>query len=149
MILRRRHLILICLLCPGLTALASTGPGYLASAGPAPLRFFSPPPPAPASADAATSTNHVQTAGPTQPEAMPQPIATPAPAVEPVPAQTPPATDMNAATEPPEPADVISPQMLLKYFNKSTNGTATGIIAPIDLSAPPAQPPSSKATYSN
>jgi hypothetical protein len=56
---------------------------------------------------------------------------------------------MNAATESPGAADVISPQMLLKYFNKSTNGTGTGIIAPLDLTAPRAQPPSSKATYSN
>jgi hypothetical protein len=39
--------------------------------------------------------------------------------------------------------------MLLRYFNRSTNGTGAGILAPVDF-APPgaAKPPSSTATYS-
>jgi hypothetical protein len=45
---------------------------------------------------------------------------------------------------------VVSPQMLLKYFNKSTNGNTTGVIAPIQFSPPQSiGAPSSTATYSN
>jgi hypothetical protein len=84
---------------------------------------------------------------------IPVPLAPPTPVVEQTPAPTPSpapaATDMNADTGAPAPAEVVSPQMLLKYFNKSTNGASTGIIAPLDLSAPNPQPRPSQATYSN
>jgi hypothetical protein len=38
--------------------------------------------------------------------------------------------------------------MLLRYFSRSTNGAAGGMMAPVDF-APPgaAKPPSSSATY--
>ena len=43
----------------------------------------------------------------------------------------------------------ISPQMLLKFFNRSTNGTAGGIIAPVDFAPPTVpKPPSGSAMYS-
>ena len=150
-----RHAKLILLLGLTLPAFGASGPGYLATVGPAPLRFFSLPKPAPAPAPAATAP-----ADANLPE-MPNPYdvinafnsnvnaraSVPMPTT-PQPEQTP-NVDMNAATQPPQPGDVVSPQMLLKYFNKSTNGTGTGIIAPMDLSNPqPTQPPSS-ATYGN
>jgi hypothetical protein len=156
-----RHSKLICLLCLALPALAASGPGYLATVGPAPLRFWSPSRPKPA--PVVTNTPPV-TATPTE-------IVTPNPydflaafnasqsattrsnAENPGdnPAQPAEATnEMDSSTQPPQPGDVVSPQMLLKYFNKSTNGTGTGIIAPLDLSTPRATPaPSSSATYSN
>jgi hypothetical protein len=59
--------------------------------------------------------------------------------------------DINPAnTTSPQPGDVVSPQMLLKYFNKSTNGTGAGIIAPVDVNTSrPTQATPSSATYSN
>jgi hypothetical protein len=90
-------------------------------------------------------------------------IPTPPPAAAATEAkQTPPAANPSAApviltaTNGPAGPDAassgsapqISPQMLLRYFNRSTNGTAAGIMAPVDF-APPgaAKPPSSTATY--
>jgi len=44
--------------------------------------------------------------------------------------------------------EVVSPQMFLKYFSKSTNGTSATVIAPMDFTPPHAvEPPSSRATY--
>ncbi len=46
------------------------------------------------------------------------------------------------------PDGVVSPQMLLKFFNKSTNGPSTTVIAPMDFRPPNPTPLPSKATYS-
>lgn len=47
------------------------------------------------------------------------------------------------------PEDVVSPQMLLKFFNKGTNGAATSVTVPLDFTPPrPAEPSNSKASYS-
>jgi hypothetical protein len=114
---------------------------YLPAVGPAPLRFqpdFKPvkhivatPPPEPA-----------QAAAPVAP-AKAQPVA-PTPAPEPTPVVVQPA----AVVEPPKPDGVVSPQMLLKYFNRGTNADAA--TSPPAGFTPPGQiePPSSKASYS-
>jgi hypothetical protein len=81
--------------------------------------------------------------------AVPDLLARPLPA----PPVEEPAAVTNQAVVLPEPArhdDVVSPQMLLKYFNKSTNGATTGVLAPFEFSPPQTgEPPSSKATYSH
>jgi hypothetical protein len=123
-------------------------PGYLAVLGPAPLRFL----------PAARQVSHTSapTATNTPPTAV-QPLGgSPAmpgagnpPTVPPpqIPAET---NEVSTPTPPLEPEAVISPQMLIKYFNRSTNGAPTEIIAPMNLGTPhPSEPPSSKATYSN
>jgi hypothetical protein len=47
------------------------------------------------------------------------------------------------------PEDVVSPQMLLQFFNKSTNGPANSVVAPIEFTPPKApEPPTSKGSYS-
>ena len=52
-----------------------------------------------------------------------------------------------AAASAPEP--MVSPQMLLKYFNRTTNGISSAVTAPMEFAPPtPARPPSSTATYS-
>jgi hypothetical protein len=43
---------------------------------------------------------------------------------------------------------MVSPQMLMQYFNRSTNGAAAGIMAPVNFAPPAAPSPSSTATYS-
>lgn len=116
--------------------------GYLPTVGPSPLRFrpaFKP------------NTNIVVLPIPIQPVVAPPPaekvekVSSPTlPALEPIPA----IAQTNAVVEPPRP-DVVSPQMLLKYFNKPTNGNAAGVSAPLDFTPPrPVEPPSSKASYS-
>jgi hypothetical protein len=152
-----RHTKLLCLLCLILPALAWSGPGYLATVGPAPLRFWSParPKPAPVVTNAAPADVSAQTDA-SNPNDFFAAFGASASVPTPMPMQ--PATtnvEMNAASEAPQsgalqPTDVVSPQMLLKYFNKNTNGASTGIIAPLDLSVPHnTPPPSSSATYSN
>jgi hypothetical protein len=162
-----RHLKLLGIVFLTLPALASTGPGYLATVGPAPLRFWSPSKPKPAPAASPAVSNEAATPnsydflaafGAPTPASAPAPDATNAPPAA--------STDMNAASQAPQfnapqqgapqfnapqPGDVVSPQMLLQYFNKNTtNGVGAGIIAPMNMSVPnnPTPPPSS-ATYSN
>lgn len=152
-ILGRRHIPLMVLIGLVMPAFAGNGGGYLAVVGPPRLRFFSLPPVAPA-APVNTTTNSGSNVAPVQaPPAntleVPNPLSS-VPAVQPVQPQTGVTNEMESLPEAPQPGDVISPQMLLKYFNKSTNGTGAGIIAPFDLSVPRSTPqPSSKATYSN
>jgi hypothetical protein len=131
--------------------------GYLRVVGPAPLRFRPPPhpaslpsvpPPAPAEASPAPVVPAVAVPDfSVVPSLLPTP---PAPAPATTQAPTAPSSDTNPVIEPARSEDVVSPQMLLKYFNKSTNGTTTGIIAPIQFAPPqPGSAPSSTATYSN
>jgi hypothetical protein len=165
MILGGRHMKPLCLLCLILPAVAWTGPGYLATVGPAPLRFWSParPQPAPVATNTPPPVVSAQTGTPDPYDYL---AAFGSPTTVPMP-QTTSNVEMNAASQPPQqpgalqpvasqpgalqPGDVVSPQMLLQYFNKNTNGTGAGIIAPVNLSAPHnnTPPPSSSATYSN
>jgi len=128
---------------------ACASPGYLPVVGPAPLRFR----------PVLQPSRHVP-APPAASTTEPNPIPEKTKIVEPVtapatllsaPAPEPPvaAGQTNAVVEPSRPEDVVSPQMLIKYFNKSTNGSSTMITAPIDFTPPRSgEPPSSKASYS-
>lgn len=134
--------------------------GYLPVIGPAPFRF------APVMAPA---TNHVTISAPIKPAipATPPPPPTnavakvlapappaPVPAKPPVTATvTPVITGASSPMEEPSPVDsVVSPQMLLKYFNNRTNSApsvVTPVGAPIDFTPPRAPgPPPSTATFS-
>jgi len=143
----------------GLASGVLAASGYLPAVGPVPLRFrpaaqpatnlvFIPLPPpdppspppdassAPPAPPAATNTEAKQTP-PVIPPSSPGPTNTVASG---------PASPNDAASGS---APLISPQMLLRYFNRATNGAAAGIIAPVDFAPPaPATPPSSTATYS-
>jgi hypothetical protein len=158
---RAAQLCLLLLACLCLPALAWSDAGYLATVGPAHLRFYTTPPvvktaPAPFTN---TDTNQNSGAAPVQPRpANPFDIFNPSvdlnysassvttPQPEPQPAAEP-----AIPTSAPQPTDVVSPQMLLQYFGKNgTNPPAAGVIAPLNLGNPASTPsPSSKATYSN
>jgi hypothetical protein len=129
------------------TVAGSPGPGYLALVGPAAFRF------APV---ARPCTNRFVLPAP-----VPVPVPAPVPLqiekapTPPLPAPAPAVTNQGAAsdaTQPPvgsAPADgVVSPQMLLRFFNKSTNNPAS-VIAPLDFTPPKAAVAApSSATYS-
>jgi hypothetical protein len=147
----------ICLtICLGIAVCAwGDDSGYLRVVGPAPLRFrpaphpiITLPPPAPAAVEASPAP---AIPGGGTPDFSVVPSLLPAPPLTaPVTVQAPTATTNETIIEPARPEDVVSPQMLLKYFNKSTNGNTTGVIAPIQFSPPqPIGAPSSTATYSN
>ncbi len=133
----------------GLGMVAWAGQGYLV-AGPVALRFSPPAKPAqplpysalaPVAKPETTNTtpaaveHHaaVTNAAPTVMAHQPEPV--------PVVVQT------NLVVGVQADPDTVSPQMLLKYFNKSTNGASSTILTPFNF-APPTQPPASKATYS-
>ncbi len=135
----------------GLAFGVSAFPGYLPAVGPVALRFRPPP---------QAATNLVRM--PLPPPDLPAPPP-PAPAMPPAATNseaklTPPAAPVlsTVASGPAVPDATpagsepkISTQMLLRYFSRSTNGTASGITAPVDFAPPPpATPPSSTATYS-
>jgi len=138
----------------GLAMRVLATPGYLPVVGPVALRFLAPAQPV---------TNQAQTPlpPPVAPPVNPPPPAevavktsAPAPSAPPAapPADTNPPVDLStsapaATSSPPDP--MISTQSLLKFFNRSTNGPSSAVIAPMNF-APPASaiPPSSSATYS-
>jgi len=141
----------------GLALGVSASPGYLPVVGPAPLRFRP-------AAQSVTNLVRMPLPPPDPPPATPPPTPLTPPAAAVTEAKTaPPAAAPSSApvilapTNSPAGPDatpfgsepMISPQMLLKYFNRSTNGTVSGVIAPVDF-APPAvaRPVSSTATYS-
>jgi hypothetical protein len=126
---------------------AAASPGYLPCVGPASLRFSPVPPPV---------TNQIV---PATPEVVPVPtVASPVPfgpmpeLLPAPPPPEPPAITNQVSSGIPEttrPEEVVSPQMLLKYFNKSTNGTSSSVFTPLDFTPPKSpEPPPSKATYS-
>ena len=129
----------------------SASSGYLPTVGPVPIRFRAVAPPV-------TNLMKMPLPAPESPAPVaPAPaVVAPAPAVQPVPVvQVAPKTNSVAVDTQPEPEPIypnsqprVSAQMLLKYFNHSTNGPGTGIIAPLDF-APPAAgtTPPSTATY--
>ena len=161
-------------------AVVSADTGYLERTGPLPLRFRDSPPPMVRQIGAAFPP-------PFLPPYFPPPVmvSLPTPSMPPTPPETsqttndpvlPVAVTNGAALEfnarqlvddPPAPTmpdGLVSPQMLLKYFRTSTNGSpkevrngsSMGLIAPLGFTPPlvtepappPPPPPSSKATYS-
>ena len=154
---RLRHWAVVGAVFTGLVCGVWAAPGYLPAVGPAALRFRPaapsgtnlvrmplPPPDVPAVAPTTLFTNAAA-----ETEAKPAPTAA-APSSAPLiftATNTPPQPEANPLGSEP----LISPQMLLKYFNRPTNGAGTGIIAPVDFAPPapaPAHPRSSTATYS-
>lgn len=139
-------------ICLSLAPFAWSGPGYLHTVGPVPLRFC--PPLAPntnvtISPRPASSTEPVAQANDlfAVPNLLPSAEIPFAPAT---PEQAPAVNQTNSAVDASRSEDMVSPQMLLKFFNKSTNGSVTGIVAPTELAAPrPTELPPSKATYSH
>lgn len=133
----------------GLAFGVSAAPGYLPVVGPVPLRFrpaahsetnllIMPLPPPDPTPDFPLSTPSTPSAPPATPAPAPSTASLPA-------TNTPAGPDADAAATEPK----ISTQMLLRYFSRSTNGAAGGIIAPVDFAPPAAAvPPSSTATYS-
>jgi hypothetical protein len=124
--------------------------GYLASVGPMPLRFSQVLPPA-TNAIVLPKEEVLPAFLPTE---EPSHVDAPAPAavvtqVDSAPAPT--AQITSSAPELAHPEDVVSPQMLIKYFKKSTNGVSTSVTAPIDFTPPKAPDNSggSSAAYSN
>ncbi len=135
--------------CLGRFNAAAADPVYLSTVGPAPFRFQ----PLPRPVTARPIVTPPATAPQTTAKANPSAISTNAPPPPAISNSVSPTAALAPTNEIDLPAslpsdEVVSPQMLLKYFNRSTNGTGTGIIAPLQL---PGQPPPlpSKATYSN
>jgi hypothetical protein len=167
-----KFLAIVCLLGLAFPAPASSGPGYLRSVGPAPLRFWSPPKrtPEPAATNATpTADNEPMVPNPNpynfmdafgaQPPVTMEATSTSgsAPTAPVMPATAPNANVNGSSTA--QPGDVVSPQMLLEYFpngnnNNNRKGGQTSVYVPVDPNAvinhtqqPP--PPRSSATYSN
>jgi hypothetical protein len=139
--------------------------GYLPALGPVALRFLLPPEPPPphvaarpAPAPVPAPTAEAQPSSATGPgyldasssfdifnplpareyeattSIFPPPVAQPAPPQIPV--------------EAPQTEPAVSPEMLLRYFTRQTNGSGVSVIAPIGFTPPaPTPPPSSTATY--
>jgi hypothetical protein len=164
-----KFLAIVCLLGLAVPAPAASGPGYLRSVGPAPLRFWSPPKrtPEPAATNAASASNESTVPNPNPYDFMnafgAQPpltmeatsVSGSAPTAPVMPATAPNANANGSSTA--QPGDVVSPQMLLEYFpngNNNRKGGQSSIYVPVDPNAvinhtqqPP--PPPSSATYSN
>lgn len=148
---RLRHWAMAGAVISGLAMRVLAIPGYLPAVGPANLRFLP---------EARPATNLAAIALPPpveEPDSQPPPaeVAASPPAPSAPPAAPPPETNSPVSLSPLPPAaapmtdPMISPQMLLKYFNRSTNGAAGGVIAPMEFAPPSsAKPPSSTATYS-
>jgi hypothetical protein len=159
MFARWRHWAAVGAVFAGLACGVLAAPGYLPVIGPVPLRYRP-------AAQPATNLVFIPLPPPdppsTPPDLAPAPPARPAaadtdtrktPPAEPAPS----ATLTNMVSSDPAgqngvssaSAPLISPQMLLRYFNRPTNGATGGIIAPVDFAPPaPATRPSSTATYS-
>jgi hypothetical protein len=135
----------------GLALGVSAAPGYLPAVGPVALRFRP-------AAQPATNLVRMPLPPPDPPPAAPPALPaadseakTNTPAV--VPASAPAVSTVTGNPDegaiPPGTQPLISPQMLLRYFNRSTNGVSSGIMAPVDFAPPPPpKPPASTATYS-
>ena len=131
----------------GVTAIWAAG-GYLPQVGPASLRYRPLPQPA-ARQISQRILFECPAAAPLPPPSvtLPVPTAPAAPATVPVPVTNPPAVEYDArdfggaAMRMPRPDLMISPQMLIKYFTPSTNGSGTGAGAPVGFTPPTAAPP--------
>lgn len=135
--------------------------GYLPNVGPVSLRFLAPAKPF-KSIVIPKVTNSIDSAEQTDAIPLPSPkeetIQTPLPPVnEPAttgetnvvidPLANNPASESQPKSEPAqEPETTISPQMLLKFFNRPPIFVAPSV-APVEFKAPQPAAPSSKATY--
>jgi hypothetical protein len=161
--MRARHQLLIVvsavLLCSAMLGQADRG--YLVASGPAPLRFLPAPEPplrlaheaAPEPVEHPIQTNIVvDHSNEIIHVASPLPLFT-FPSYDPYypQSQSPPANiQTNSVPGVVQEGDVVSPQMLLKYFNRSSNGVSSSVFLPMNMpSAPPVQTGSSKAGYTN
>jgi hypothetical protein len=139
-----RHFPVIAIAYVGILFSTWANTPYLTAVGPSPLRFrpaFKP------------NTN---TAPPPPPSVVVHPAAT-VPAVSaivpnpptPVVSSAPTNVQTDAVAETAGTDGVISPQMLLKFFGKSTNGNTGGVKGPLDFTPPRMEAaPSSKAEIS-
>jgi hypothetical protein len=135
----------------GLAFGVSAAPGYLPAVGPVALRFRP-------AAQPATNLIVMPLPPPDSPSSAPDVLSTPAASSTPSAPSAPAlAAASSAATnattgqeaDPSASEPRISPQMLLRYFGRSTNSAAGGILTPVDFAPPGAAgPPSSTATYS-
>jgi hypothetical protein len=144
----RRHHSFIAMAFVVLPAWGGIDPrGYLPTVGPAPIRFSIP---LLSVAKVFIPSAPPQHPAPEPPKTAKIELAPAPPAAAAVP--EPPAVINHVSSVVPEsvaPDEVISPQMLIKYFSKSTNGVSSSVTAPMDFTPPkPAEQPSSKATYS-
>jgi hypothetical protein len=144
---RLRHWAIAGAALSGLAMGVMATPGYLPVIGPVALRFRVAAPPA-------TNLTEVNLPPP-EPEPPAAVVAATNPPPAPVPVALAPKTNAPVVLTTPEPAGsptasdpMVSPQMLLKFFNRGTNGPANSVIAPMEF-APPgvAKPPASSATY--
>jgi hypothetical protein len=139
----RRHFPLIVIASMGVLISSWANTAYLPAVGPSPLRFrpvFMP------------NTNGVALPAPVPAQSAPSLPAekkTSVSTTPPPPHPSAPTIDQtDAIAEPPRSDGEISPQMLLKYFNRSTNGNAAAVSAPLDFTPPrPVEAASSKAEY--
>jgi len=126
--------------------------GYLPAVGPTALRYRPLP-------QIVTNLPKMALPAPEPPPVVtndvPAPVAAMATNTPPPATNAPPVIAATAAASPepdmnfPGAAPKYSAQMLMKYFSHGTNGTSTGIIAPVDFAMPPANTtPPSTATYS-
>jgi len=122
----------------GITAVWA-GAGYLPEAGPAPLRFrvLPTPPPTNRVSQPVPPPVSVKLPSPTSPTSPTPPGPAPVPATNaPAPVEYN-ARDSGAIGTPATPSDgVISPQMLIKYFTSSTNGTGKIAVTPVGFTPP-------------
>jgi hypothetical protein len=154
-----RHWAAVGAVFAGLACGVLAAPGYLPVVGPVPLRYrpaaqpatnlvYIPlPPPDPPSTTPDLPPAPPETAAVADTETKTTASAAPAPSTAQTNAVWGDPAGQNGASS--ASAPLISPQMLLRFFNRPTNGAAGGIIAPVDFAPPaPATPPSSTATYS-
>ena len=144
-----RHSALFVLTLLGASVFGSANPGYLPVVGPAPVRFR---------AVFAPATNFAVLPPPVIAESEPvlvkpdtlNPLNTTTNVQPPAAEEAPPANALPySPMENSAPGEVISPQMLLKYFTKNTNHSGASLIGPMNFTPPqPTQPASSTATYS-
>jgi hypothetical protein len=131
------------------------GPGYLSTVGPAPLRYLppakplekvtkrvaavTPPPVVPAAPVAQIEDTNLFAA----PDFLSAPTVTEAhspPKIE--------QTNLVTGATPDE--GTVSTQMLLQYFNTSSNNSGAGVIVPLNVAMPPpVDTPPSRASYTN
>ncbi len=145
-----RHILPVAMGFFGVTAIWAAA-GYLPQMGPVPLRFRTAPTPATRQFSQLVPVQGLPAAPlPQLPVTLPAPAvpaATAAPASAPAPVSKQPAVEYDArdfgagALPAPRPDLIVSPQMLLKYFMPSTNGTETTALAPVGFTPPTAALP--------
>ncbi len=128
------------------------GAPYLPLVGPPPLRFAAPPdltkklislPPI-ALTNPVSHLSMPKPIAQTQTNAAPIAMTLPAPAPTAVPGTNAPPANLDIGGGQ---ADLIAPQMLLRYFSRGTNTSST-VVAPVGFTPPSGSPGASSASYS-